>query len=127
MTVAVASLRKGAASSSPLTAAAALPVSDVLDRLGSGPGGRAGCGDGRGRVARQPVRPHAGLPAAPRPVLLALVVMVVAYLLMIELGKYWFYRSSRTPTAAPPRRSAQARRPRVHRRAARFTTHHRLR
>jgi len=58
---------------------------------------------------------------------LALVLMVVAYLLLIEPGKYWFYRSSRTPTAAPPRRSAQARRPRVHRRAARFTTHHRLR
>jgi hypothetical protein len=35
---------------------------------------------------------------------LALVVMVVAYLLLIELGKYWFYRSSRAPTAAPPRR-----------------------
>src|SRR4029078_12067134 len=81
-----------------------------------------------GRVLpRQPVRRNAGLPAAPRPVLLALVVMVVAYLLMIELGKYWFYPSSRTPTAPPPRRSAQARRPRVHRRAARFTTHHRLR
>ena len=58
---------------------------------------------------------------------LALVVMVVAYLLLIELGKYWFYRSSRAPTAAPPRRPAQARRRRVHRRAARFTTHHRLR
>ena len=57
---------------------------------------------------------------------LALVVMVVAYLLLIEVGKYWFYRSSRAPTA-PPRRSAQARRRRVHRRAARFTTHHRLR
>ena len=58
---------------------------------------------------------------------LALVLMVVAYLLLIELGKYWFYRSSRAPTAAPPRRAAQARRRRVHRRAARFTTHHRLR
>jgi P-type Mg2+ transporter len=58
---------------------------------------------------------------------LALVVMVVAYLLLIELGKYWFYRSSRAPTAAPPRRPGQARRRRVHRRAARFATHHRLR
>jgi hypothetical protein len=54
-------------------------------------------------------------------------VMVVAYLLLIEVGKYWFYPSSRAPTAAPPRRPAQGRRRRVHRRAARFTTHHRLR
>ena len=29
--------------------------------------GRTGRGRGRGRIARQPVRPHAGLPAAPRP------------------------------------------------------------
>lgn len=41
MTVAVPSRRESAASPSPLTAAAAaaLPVGDVLDRLGSGPGG----------------------------------------------------------------------------------------
>ena len=147
MTVAVPSRRQSAVSPSPLTAAvaAALPVPDVLDRVGSGPEGLSedeakrrlqtiglnAVRSHRARawpvLARQPVRRNAGLPAAPRPVLLALVVMVVAYLLMIELGKYWFYRSSRTPTAAPPRRSAQARRPRVHRRAARFTTHHRLR
>src|SRR4249919_1316789 len=31
--------------------------------------GRAGRGDGRGRIARRPVRPHARLPAAPRPLL----------------------------------------------------------
>ena len=54
---------------------------------------------------------------------LALVLMVVAYLLLIEPGKYWFYRSyhaSAAPRPVPGRR-------RVHRRAARFTTYHRLR
>jgi Mg2+-importing ATPase len=58
---------------------------------------------------------------------LALVVMVVAYLLLIELSKYWFYRTYResTPAAAPP--PVPRRRRRVQRRAARFTTHHRLR
>ena len=57
---------------------------------------------------------------------LALVLMVVAYLLLIELGKYWFYRTYResTPAAPPP---VPRRRRRVQRRAARFTTHHRLR
>jgi len=68
-----------------------------------------------------------GFRPLPGPFFLALVVMVVAYLLLIELGKYWFYRSSHAPAAAPPPRPAQARRRRVHRRAARFTTHHRLR
>jgi Mg2+-importing ATPase len=58
---------------------------------------------------------------------LALILMVVAYLLLIELGKYWFYRCYRAPAAAAARRPAQARRRRVHRRAARFTTHRRLR
>ena len=86
--------------------------------------GRAGRGDGRGRIARQPVRPHALLPAAPGLFFLALVLMVVAYLLLIELGKYWFYRSYRE-SAAP--RPVPGRRRRVHRRAARFTTYHRLR
>ena len=58
---------------------------------------------------------------------LALVLMVAAYLLLIELGKYWFYRTYResTPAAAPP--PVPRRRRRVQRRAARFTTHHRLR
>jgi P-type Mg2+ transporter len=55
---------------------------------------------------------------------LALVLMVVAYLLLIELGKYWFYRSYHA-SAAP--RPVPGRRRRVHRRAARFTTYHRLR
>jgi Mg2+-importing ATPase len=56
---------------------------------------------------------------------LALVLMVMAYLLLIEAGKYWFYRTSREPVAAP--HPVAARHRRVHRRAARFTTHHRLR
>ena len=53
--------------------------------------------------------------------------MVVAYLLLIELAKYWFYRSYRAPTAPPAPRASRVRRRRVHRRAARFSTHHRLR
>ena len=51
--------------------------------------------------------------------------MVIAYLALIELGKYWFYRSYR-PAAKPAAPRSVPRR-RVHRRAARFTTHHRLR
>jgi P-type Mg2+ transporter len=57
---------------------------------------------------------------------LALILLVVSYLALIEVGKYWFCRSYRAPAkpAAPP----AARRPRrLRRRAARFTTHHRLR
>jgi Mg2+-importing ATPase len=58
---------------------------------------------------------------------LALVLMVVAYLLLIELGKYWFYRTYRESTAATAPPPVPRRRRRVQRRAARFTTHHRLR
>jgi P-type Mg2+ transporter len=63
-----------------------------------------------------------GFRPLPGPFFLALVLMVVAYLLLIELGKYWFYRSCRAPAAAAPRPAVRARRRRVHRRAARFTT-----
>ena len=57
---------------------------------------------------------------------LALTLMVISYLALIELGKYWFYRSYRPPAkAASPTPIAHRRR--VHRRAARFTTHHHLR
>ena len=55
---------------------------------------------------------------------LALVLMVVAYLLLIEPGKYWFYHSYHA-SAAP--RPVPGRRRRMHRRAARFTTYNRLR
>ncbi len=58
---------------------------------------------------------------------LALTLMVVAYLLLIELGTYWFYRSYRPLAAPPPPQRIPDHGRRVHRRAARFTTHHRLR
>jgi Mg2+-importing ATPase len=58
---------------------------------------------------------------------LTLILMVVAYLLLIEIGKYWFYRSYRAAAAPTTPRPVPAHRRRVHRRAARFTTHHRLR
>jgi len=58
---------------------------------------------------------------------LALVLMVVAYLLLIEVGKHWFYRSYRAPAAPAAPGPSRVRRRRVHRRAARFSTHHRLR
>jgi Mg2+-importing ATPase len=50
---------------------------------------------------------------------LALAGMVVAYLALIEAGKRWFYRAA--PGPAGPRQRAPGHR--VHRRAARFTTH----
>ena len=133
-------------------AAAALPVHDVLDRLESGLEGLPETEARRRLVTAGPnaVRSHrarawpvlaalavvtagAVLPATPfgrmlgfrplpGPFFLALVLMVVAYLLLIELGKYWFYRSYRAPAAAAPRPAVPARRRRVHRRAARFTT-----
>jgi P-type Mg2+ transporter len=56
---------------------------------------------------------------------LALAGIVICYLVLIEVGKYWFYRLYHAPaTPAPRHRTAGFR---VHRRAARFTTHHRLR
>jgi len=63
-----------------------------------------------------------GFRPLPGPFFLALVLMVVAYLLLIELGKYWFYRSGRASAAAAAGPPVPARRRRVHRRAARFTT-----
>jgi P-type Mg2+ transporter len=65
-----------------------------------------------------------GFQPLPGPFFLALTLMVVAYLALIEFGKHWFYRSYRPP--AKPAAPHPARR-RVHRRAARFTTHHHLR
>jgi Mg2+-importing ATPase len=53
--------------------------------------------------------------------------MVIAYLALIEAGKYWFYRSYHPPVAPAAPRQVPSHRRRVHRRAARFTTHHRLR
>jgi Mg2+-importing ATPase len=56
---------------------------------------------------------------------LALAGIVVCYLVLIEIGKYWFYRLYRPPATPLPRRRIAGHR--VHRRAARFTTHHLLR
>jgi P-type Mg2+ transporter len=52
---------------------------------------------------------------------LVLILMVISYLALIELGKYWFYRTCRPPAAPPPRQRIPGHR--VHRRAARFTTY----
>jgi P-type Mg2+ transporter len=57
---------------------------------------------------------------------LVLTLMVIAYLVLIEVGKTWFYRTYR-PSAAPAATEPVSGRHRVHRRAARFTTRHRLR
>jgi Mg2+-importing ATPase len=56
---------------------------------------------------------------------LALAGIVVCYLALIEIGKYWFYRLTRAPAKAIPRHRTPGHR--VHRRAARFATHHLLR
>jgi Mg2+-importing ATPase len=52
---------------------------------------------------------------------LALTLMVISYLALIELGKHWFYRLYRAQ--ATPARRHRNQGHRVHRRAARFTTH----
>jgi Mg2+-importing ATPase len=51
----------------------------------------------------------------------ALTLMVISYLALIELGKHWFYRVSRAPARPAPWHRAPGHR--VHRRAARFTSH----
>jgi P-type Mg2+ transporter len=52
---------------------------------------------------------------------LALSLLVVSYLALIEVGKYWFYRSYR-PSAEPAAPQAALRHRRLRRRAARFTS-----
>ena len=52
---------------------------------------------------------------------LALAGMVISYLALIELGKYWFSRFYRAPATPAPRHRTPGHR--VHRRAARFTAH----
>jgi Mg2+-importing ATPase len=62
-----------------------------------------------------------GFQPLPGAFFLALAGLVIAYLALIELGKYLFYRY-RSPAATPkPRHRVPGHR--VHRRAARFTTH----
>jgi Mg2+-importing ATPase len=55
---------------------------------------------------------------------LTLAGIVICYLALIEIGKYWFFRFYRPPATPAPRHRTPGHR--VHRRAARFTTHHRL-
>jgi len=62
-----------------------------------------------------------GFGPLPGPFFLALAEIVVCYLLLIEIGKFWFYRLYQAPAAAEPRHRTAGFR--VHRRAARFTTH----
>jgi Mg2+-importing ATPase len=56
---------------------------------------------------------------------LALAGIVVAYLVLAEIGKYWFYRLYHAPAAPAPRHRTPGYRAR--RRAGRFTTIHALR
>jgi magnesium-transporting ATPase (P-type) len=56
-----------------------------------------------------------GFQPLPAPFFLALVLMVISYLALIELGKHWFYRTYRPPATPPPRRRIPGHR--VHRRA----------
>jgi P-type Mg2+ transporter len=69
-----------------------------------------------------PVTPFArvlGFRPLPGPFFLALAGIVVCYMALIELGKYWFYRLHRAPARPGPRQRTAGHR--VHRRAARFT------
>jgi Cation transporter/ATPase, N-terminus len=128
--------------------AAALPAEDVLARLGSSAAGLSGDEAARRLRAVGPnaVRSHRaralpvlmnqlrspllvlllGFQPLPGPFFLALILLVISYLVLIELDKYWFYRSYRPPAKpAAPRAALRPRR--LRRRAARFTTHHHLR
>lgn len=51
----------------------------------------------------------------------ALVGIVVVYLVLVEVGKYWFYRLYHAPATPAPRHRRHGYR--VRRRAARFTVH----
>jgi len=53
---------------------------------------------------------------------LALAGIVVCYLVLIEIGKYWFFRLYRAPATPAPRHRVPGHR--VHRRAARFAIRH---
>jgi P-type Mg2+ transporter len=65
-----------------------------------------------------------GFQALPGLFFLALALMVISYLALVELSKYWFYRLYRAPAGPSPRR--QDARHRMRRRAARFTVNRRL-
>jgi Mg2+-importing ATPase len=61
-----------------------------------------------------------GFRPLPGPFFLFLIAAIVSYLALIEVGKYWFYRSYRAPATTAPRHRRRGYR--VRRRAARFTT-----
>ncbi|HET9972135.1 MAG TPA: cation-transporting P-type ATPase [Streptosporangiaceae bacterium] len=94
----------------PLTtaAAAALPVHDVLDRLESG---LADLPEGEARQRLVTAGPNAVRSHRAR-----------AWPVLARQLRSWFYRSGRASAAAAARPAVPARRRRVHRRAARFTT-----
>jgi P-type Mg2+ transporter len=62
-----------------------------------------------------------GFQPLPGAFFLALAGLVIAYLALIELGKYLFYRYGSPTVRTESRHRAPGHR--VHRRAARFTTH----
>jgi Mg2+-importing ATPase len=64
-----------------------------------------------------PLASRLGFVPLPATFFLVLVVMVVAYLVLIEVVKSWFFRASRQP---PVRHRTRLHR--IHRRAARFST-----
>ena len=73
-----------------------------------------------GRLAR-----ILGFQPLPGTFVFALAGIVVVYLVLVEIGKYWFYRLYHAPaTPAPRHRTAGYR---VRRRAGRFTIVHTLR
>ena len=62
-----------------------------------------------------------GFQPLPGAFFLALAGIVAVYLVLVEIGKYWFYRLYRVPAASEPRHRTPGHR--VRRRAARFTVH----
>jgi len=65
-----------------------------------------------------------GFQPLPGTFFLALAGIVVVYLMLVEIGKYWFYRLYHAPTAPTPRHRTSGYG--VRRRAARFITSHAL-
>jgi Mg2+-importing ATPase len=144
VTVVVPSRKESAASPSPLTAAeaAALPVADVLGRVGSDPGGLPEDEAQRRLQIAGPnaVRSHRAraLPVLARqlrsPLLVLLAVtalasafvgqasdaVIIGTILLASVGLGFATAAPAAPRPVPSRRR------RVHRRAARFTTYHRL-
>jgi Mg2+-importing ATPase len=73
-------------------------------------------------IPQSPLNDTLGFAPLPIAFFAILAAFVMAYLVCVEVAKYWFYRSYATTTRTPLRRS---RAHRVHRLAARFS-HHRL-